>query len=484
MPTQLSPLDAAFLEFEEADEAAHMHIGWALVFDPPPEGARPSHELLREQVRERLEALPRFRRRLSSPRVGRLSLPTWEPAPDLDPGELIRGALLPEPGGEAELMEWLGDFFSHRLDRTRPLWETTLLEGLEGDRWALVTKVHHCLLDGMSGAEVATILLDAEAKPAPGSTTLAEAIASLAPEEPSLGRVAKLRGVVGGAVRGGVATARHPRNLSSLLSQSWAMAETLVRDELRAAPHTSLNESIGSTRQMAAVDVPLDDLKRVKRELGGTVNDVALAATAGGLRRLFAVREEEVDQVRAMVPVSLRAAGESLALGNKVSSLFVDLAVAEPDPLLRYRKIAAASRELKSGNAVAGTDAVIKLAGLTPPLIQSIVARLMFTPRLFNLTITNIPASPVTLFCQGAPMRRVVPLVPIFTGHAVGVAVVSYDGTVTFGLNADRDTVPDLEVFRVGIEDSLAELQACSGTISIEPQGHSCADYLGAVRTT
>lgn len=457
--SQLSPLDAAFLELEEADEAAHMHIGWALVFDPPPGGERPALEALREQVRERLDALPRFRRRLSSPRVGALSLPSWEPADDLDPGELIRQAMLPPPGGEAELMDWLGDYFSHRLDRTRPLWETTLLEGLEDGRWALVTKVHHCLIDGISGVEVASILLDAEAEPAPGSETLADVIAKLEEEEPSLGRVAKLRGLVGGAVRGGVDTARHPRNLSSLLSQSWAMAETLVRDEVNAAPHTSLNESIGATRRFAAVDVPLEDLKRVKRELGGTVNDVALAATAGGLRRLFEARKEDVDNVRAMVPVSLRAAGESLELGNKVSSLFVDLAVAEPDPLLRYRKIAAASRELKGGNAVAGTDAVIKLAGLTPPAIQSIIARLMFTPRLFNLTITNVPASPITLYALGAPLRRVVPLVPIFTGHAVGVAVVSYDGTVTFGLNADRDAVPDLDAFRAGIEESLAELR-------------------------
>jgi WS/DGAT/MGAT family acyltransferase len=237
------------------------------------------------------------------------------------------------------------------------------------------------------------------------------------------------------------------------------MAETLVRDELNAAPHTSLNESIGATRRFAAVDVPLEDLKRVKRELGGTVNDVALAATAGGLRRLFEGREEDVEHVRAMVPVSLRAASESLALGNKVSSLFVDLAVAEPDPRLRYRRIAAASRELKSSNAVAGTDAVIKLTSLAPPLVQSIVARLMFTPRLFNLTITNVPASPVTLYALGAPLRRVVPLVPIFTGHALGVAVVSYNGAVTFGLNADRDAVADLDVFRSGIEESLAELR-------------------------
>lgn len=463
MSNQLSPLDAAFLELEESDSSAHMHIGSALVFDPLPDGARPSLEKLREQLRERLGPLPRFRRHLSSPHVRPFSLPNWEAATDFDPGELVRCAVLPAPGGEAELMEWLGDFFSHRLDRSRPLWETTLLEGLEGGRWALVTKVHHCLIDGISGAGVTAALLDAEPEPPPGSSTLAEAFAEPEWEEPDPGRVAKLRGVVGGAVRGGLDAARHPRNASgsasALVAQGWAMAEMLVRDELKAAPQTSLNGEIGATRRFAAVDAPLDDLKRVKRELGGTVNDVVLAATAGGLRRLFEERGEDVDHIRAMVPVSIRAASESVALGNRVSSLFVDLIVAEPDPLLRYRKIAAAARELKEGGAVAGPEAVVKFAGLTPPLIQSIVARLMFTPRLFNVTITNVPGPPVTLYHQAAPLRRIVPLVPIFAGHAVGIAVMSYDGTMTFGLNADHDSVADLDVMRAGIEDSLAELR-------------------------
>ena len=378
MSNRLSPLDAAFLELEENDSVAHMHIGSALIFEPLPGGGAPSLERLRDQVRERLAPLPRFRRNLSSPRVRPLSLPSWEADPDLDPGELVRRAVLPAPGGEAELMEWLGDFFSHRLDRSRPLWETTLLEGLEGGRWALVTKVHHCLIDGISGAGVTAALLDTEAEPAPGSSTLAEAFAEVEQEEPELGTVAKLRGAVGGAVRGGLGAARHPRNASgsasALVAQGWAMAEMLVRDELKAAPQTSLNGGIGATRRFAAVDAPLEDVKRVKRELGGTVNDVVLAATAGGLRSLFGARGEEVDHIRAMVPVSVRAASESMALGNRVSSLFVDLVVAEPDPLLRYRKIAAASRELKEGGAVAGPESVVKLAGLTPPAFTTSVS--------------------------------------------------------------------------------------------------------------
>ncbi len=454
--THLSPLDAAFLELEQADESAHMHIGWAMIFDPLPGGGVPTIEQVRSRTDERLDALPRFRRRLSSPRVGTLSLPTWVPETDFDIESLMRRATLPEPGGEAELMDWLGDFFSHRLDRAHPLWETTLVDGLEGGRWALATKAHHCLVDGISGVSVAAALLDAEPEPDPESATLAELVAPPDEEDENRGRLGRIRGAVGG----GVNVALHPRKVLAAISQSRSLAETLVRDELVAAPHTSLNVPIGASRRFAAVDVSLDSLKQVKGRLGGTVNDVVLAATVGGLGRLFEHRGESraVDQIRAMVPVNLRQAGETMALGNRVSSLFVDLPVSEPDPLLRYRKVAAAVEDLKRGGASAGTEAVIGLAGLTPPVIQSAIARLTFTPRLFNLTVTNVPGPPTTLYALGAPMRRVVPLVPIFTGHALGVAVVSYDGNLTFGLNADRGTVGDLEVLRGGIEASLAEL--------------------------
>ena len=375
----------------------------------------------------------------------------------------MRHASLPAPGGEAELLEWLGDFYSHRLDRAHPLWETTLLDGLSDGRWALATKVHHCLVDGIGGASVTSALLDAEPNPASGSKGLAAALAAPGEdEEAERGTVSKLFGLVAD----GVDAALHPRRLASALSRSRALAEMIVREELIGAPHTSLNEPIGGTRRLAAVDVPLDDLKQVKRELGGTVNDVVLAATAGGLRRLFEHRGEgsRVDSVRAMVPVSVREAGEGLALGNRVSSLFVELPVAEPDPLLRYRKTVAAAEELKGGDQAVGTETLIEVAGAAPPLIHSVVARLAFTPRLFNITITNVPGPQATLYALGAPMRRVVPLVPIFSGHAVGVAAVSYDGQVTFGLNADRATVPDLDVLKDGIEAALAELLRLAGS--------------------
>lgn len=468
MEEHLTPLDATFLELEEGDESAHMHVGWAMLFGPLPGGGTPSLAQVRELLDERLQVLPRFRRRLSSPRTGRLSWPRWTADAGFDIANHVRHATLPAPGGEADLLEWLGDFYSHRLDRAHPLWESVLLDGFEDGGWALATKVHHSLVDGVSGNSVTMVILDAEPDPAPGSKGL---LAALTAEGDGRGEAEREPGplsALAGAARAGVDAARHPRKeLGALLSRSREIAG-LLKDELIPAPHTSLNVGIGGTRRLAAVHSSLADLKQVKNALGGTVNDVALAATAGGLRRLFEQREErlDADALRVMVPVSVRQAGEQLALGNRVSSLFVDLPIAEPDPLLRYRKTVAASQELKGTGQAQGGEALVELAGAAPPLVHGVVARLAFTPRLFNLTITNVPGVQATLYALGSPLQRVVPLVPIFAGHAVGVAVVSYDGKVTFGINADRAKVPDVDVLRDGIEEALGELRDLAAEVA------------------
>lgn len=457
MGERLTPLDTAFLELEEGDESAHMHIGWTMIFDPLPEGGAPSVERIRELLGRRLKMLPRFERRLSSPRVGRFSWPSWEPDQGFDIANHVRHATLPEPRDEGELLEWLGDFYSHRLDRAHPLWEMTLLDSLEDGRWAIAAKVHHSLVDGISGASVATAILDAAQNPAADE----EEMPVEPPQDGHENEGRSLLSTIAGSARAGLDVALHPDKLTAVLSRSRSVAEVLVHDELVPAPHTSLNVRIGGTRRLAVTGVPLSDLKLIKRCLGGTVNDVVLAATGGGLRRLFEHRGDsmDADRIRAMVPVSLRRASELLALGNRVSSLFVELPVAEPNPLLRYHKTVAAAEELKNGDLAKGAEALVQLAGAAPPLIHGVVARLAFTPRLFNITITNVPGPQATFYAFGAPLRRVVPLVPIFAGHAVGVAVVSYDGQVTFGLNADRSRVTDLDVLRTGIEESLTELR-------------------------
>lgn len=454
----LTALDAAFLELEEGDSSAHMHIGWTMVFDPLPGGRRPTVEEVRRLLDERLSLLPRFRRRLSTPDSGALTWPTWVADEEFEIAAQVPHATIPEPGGREELLEWLAAFYSRRLDRTRPLWEMTLLDGLRDGRWAIAVKVHHCLVDGMSGASVVGLMLDPEPEPDPESKGMLEGFQ--VPPDSEDGIYGPLSLVTHG-VRAGVDLALHPRKLRDLLSRSRGIAELLVRDELRSAPRTSLNVPIGRNRSVAEVSVRLEDLKAIKRELGGTVNDVALAASVGGLRRLLESRGEELDRrgLRVMVPVAVREASQALALGNRVSSLFVDLPAAEPDPYERYRKTITATEALKGGKQAAGAESLVDLAGLAPPVLHAAVARLSYTPRLFNITITNVRGSPTTLYALGAPLRHIFPLVPIFAYHAVGIAVVSYDGEVVFGLNADRDSVPDLEVLGRGIADSLAELR-------------------------
>ena len=328
-----------------------------------------------------------------------------------------------------------------------------MLEGLEGGRWALVFKVHYCLVDGYSAANLAAALVDAEAQPEEGATTLAEIVAALG-EETKRAALARLRGVVG---VGGIDAEIKPHDVAALLWRSGAIASRLERQQLLPPPTTSLNGPTGTSRQLAALDVSLEALERMGREMGGTANDIVMTAIAGGLRRLFERRGEDVEQVRAILPLNLRRASESLALGEEVSSLFVELAVAEPDPFRRYRKIAATASETWEG-ATGVADVAIERTDLTQPLVQSVIARLAFSPQLFNLTIANIPSFPFPLYSLGAPMSRCIPVLPLSSGHALGVAAAGYNGRMYFGLTADRDALPDLPLVRTGIEETLHDL--------------------------
>jgi diacylglycerol O-acyltransferase / wax synthase len=458
MRSYLSPLDATFLEIEEADGAAQVQIGWANIFDPVP-GGGPCLETLREQARSRIEEASVLRRRLSDPGVAHLSLPIWLPDPAFEVGEMIGRATLPAPGGEEALTHWLGDHFSRRLDRSRPLWQVTLLEGLEGGRWALVFKIHHCLVDGFSAANLAAALVDAEPHPEEGATTLAELVAVMG-KEAERAALTRLRGLVGG-VGDGIDAEIKPHEVAAILWRSQVIATRLARQQLEPPVLTSLNGPTGPTRELAALDVSLEALERMGREMGGTANDVVMTAIAGGLRRLFEQRGEDVEQVRAILPLNLRRASESLVLGEEVSSLFVEMEVAEPDPFRRYRRIAAAASEPWEGASTVA-EIAFEETDLTQPLVQSVIARLAFTPDLFNITIANIPSFPFTLYSLGAPMRRVVPVIPLPSGQALGVAAAGYNGRVYFGLNADRDAVPDLELVRTGIEETLHDLSRVS----------------------
>jgi diacylglycerol O-acyltransferase len=461
----LTALDATFLELEQADEGAHMHIGGALVFDPLPGDGTPALEAVREHLSSRLHLLPRYRQRLSHPRTGRLSWPSWQEDPGFDIDSHVRHATIPAPGEDAELLEWVGDFYSHRLDRTRPLWEMVLLDGLAAGRWALVWKTHHCLVDGVGSVDVAHLLLDTAPEgapelppaPEPAGGGPGDVIRSWVPRPPSAVRQAS--GAAAAAARGAVHAALHPREA---LRESAAMIDLLVRDEVLAAPRSSINTPIGGGRRMAVVRVPLADLKAIKDAFGGKVNDVVLAAAAGGLRDLLEARGDDPPRagLRAMVPVNVRTETQHGTLGNRVLSLFAHLPVAIADPRERYEAMVRDTSRLKRSGQGVGAAALVSVTSLAPPVLHSALARALFDSRLFNITITNVPGPREPLYALGAPMVEVIPLVPLFGDHAIGIAVVSYAGEVVFGLNADRAAVPDLGVLAEGIAGAIEELQS------------------------
>ncbi|MGO9322865.1 MAG: WS/DGAT/MGAT family O-acyltransferase [Solirubrobacteraceae bacterium] len=494
MSEHLTALDATFLELEQADESAHMHIGGVLVFDPLPNGGPPSREELCGHLASRLGQLPRYRQRLSERHTGGLSWPEWEDDPAFDIGMHVARAALPAPGGYEELQEWASGFFSQRLDRHRPLWEMALVEGLADGRWALAHKTHHSMVDGVGSVDVGHLILDATADTAPTASSSPSAVSggSGGPAPSSLdanrptstaqptapGPLVSLAHAWAGllpvetivhAVQMGAHGVLHPREA---LGSARAALAVIVSEELHAAPRTSLNVPIGTRRRFDVVRVPLADLKEIKSSLGGTVNDVVLAVTASGLRALLQSRGEALPAqgLRAMVPMNVRIASEHLALGNRISSLFLELPVAQADPVRRYHETVARSESLKSeGQQAAGTTAVIEIAGLAPPVLHATIAQALYATRLFNVTVTNVPGPKQTLYAFGAPLREVHPLVPLAAEHAVGVAALSYDGNVFFGVVADRDTVPDLEVLLSALGASVQELLSAARAGGLVP---------------
>ena len=464
MGDTLTALDGTFLELEDAQDGALMHIGAVLVFEPMGDAGTPTlHDVCR-LLDERLCGLARFGQRLSAERTARWAWPRWVEDPRSPIADHVRRAALPAPGGEAELDDWIADFYSHRLDRTRPLWEMVVLEGLEGGRWALAQKIHHCLVDGMSSAGVNEVLLDAE----PGGEPAGELPAlrgdvggaswrSLLPLPPA--PLAQATSAGAHAITAALAATLRPYET---LARSRLLTELIVTDELRAAPRTSLNVPIGPSRRYAPVRCTLAELARIREALGGSMNDVVLAACASGLRRLLVERDEPLPRagLRAMVPVDLRTAAERLSLGNRVGSLFVELPVTEPLAVERHRLIVTRTRRLKNAGAGEASATFVDLAALAPPLVHASLARLLYGTRLFNLTITNVRGASAPRYALGGRLQEIHPIVPLAPEHTVGVAVVSHDGGVVFGINADRDSMPDLNVLAAGMREGIDDLLA------------------------
>ena len=460
MADRLTALDGSFLRLEELDEGALMSLGGVMVFDPPAGGVAPTVEAVREHLAARLGELPRYTRRLSRARTGSLAWPRWVPDERFDIRHHVRHDKLPTPGDGGQLSDWTAEFFSRPLERNRPLWEMVLVDGLESGRWALGWKTHHCLVDGVVAVELIGLLLapepTARTEPAPPRSASRERSWRSDLPEPAAQ-------AVDATVRAGSAAihaAAHPREA---LDRSRRVAELIVRDELRGAPHSSLNVPIGQTRRYAVVQAPLEELKAIGHHLGASITDVVLAAATASLRELLLSRGEELPPrgLRALVPVTRRDASDRLTLGNLLSFWFVDLPVGEPDARTRLRNIAAATRRRKSSDAAQATSAMIDVAALAPPVVaHAALTQTVFSTRMFNVAVTNVPGSPVPLYAFGGLLRELRPVMPLLADHAVGIAALSYNGQVTFGIIADASSMPDVDVVARGIADGLEELRA------------------------
>jgi WS/DGAT/MGAT family acyltransferase len=453
----LNAVDAAFLHQE--GRATHMHIGGCFLLEGPPPGPR---DLL-AHVRDRLHLVPRYRQRLAEVPAG-LGRQRWIDDPSFNLEYHVRHSALPAPGDEAQLRRLVGRLFSQRLDRTKPLWELWAIEGLDDGGWAIVSKVHHALVDGISGVDLMTLLFDLTPEP-----RAVHADGPWVPRpEPSAAQLAASG--VGGAVRAALglplraaAAAARPAATAAAAREAAEGVGEVVWAGLNAAPSgTPLNVPIGPHRRVAFVPTRLEDFKRVKNALGGTVNDVVLAVTAGALRRWMQLRGLRTEglEVKACVPVSTRGEGDRADPGNRIVQVVVSLPVYAPDPADRLARVREAMAGVKQSKQAAGADIIARAQGFAPPTILAQASRLNFASRFYNLLVTNVPGPQFPLYCLSRRMTATFP-VPFLAGErALAVAVMSYDGGLNFGLLGDYDALEDLDSVAAGVRESLDELLA------------------------
>ncbi|HEY2030362.1 MAG TPA: wax ester/triacylglycerol synthase family O-acyltransferase [Myxococcales bacterium] len=448
---RLSTLDALFLALE--DRVAHMHVGACAVFEGPPP---PFADVLR-LVDARLSQVPRYRQRvLEVPlKQGR---PVWIDETQFDLEYHVRRTALPAPGGEAELKKLVSRLFSQQLDRDKPLWELWLVEGLGGGRFAMVSKTHHCMLDGVSGVDLATVLLDAEPNPTPP-----EAVDPWRPRKaPPLTDllVSSLKEQLSHPLR----MAREALEPKSEVAQLFGAVASGFKPLLGVfsmgqAPESPLNKPLGPHRRFEMLELPLAEVKEVRARLGGTVNDVVLAVVAGALRTWLADREEPpAADLRVLVPVSMRT--EHGTYGNQVTAVFCPLPVTEPNPVERLRKVREAMKAVKESGQAMSAHALSRMADFAPPTLLAQAARLQAVTRMFNLVVTNVPGPQFPLYFLGKKMLHCYPQVPLAATQSLGIALLSYDGRIGVGLIGDAAGAQDLSALSDAILTALAELRA------------------------
>jgi diacylglycerol O-acyltransferase / wax synthase len=454
---RLSPQDASFLHLE--DGVSHMHIGAVAIF----EGPSPGYEALSRMVWAQLPSIPRYRQKVHFVPIA-LGRPVWVDDPHFNLGYHLRRTALPPPGSDQELRNLVGRVMSQQLDRGKPLWEMWIIEGLSQGRWGLITKVHHCMVDGVSGAELLAVILDFERDPKlpplddwhPERQPLGAELAVHALARRAVSPYEQLRTVRSAARSPG----RAARSVAATARGLWAMSGVVA-----PPPRSSLNGPIGPHRRWAWARSQLADVKRVRVAFGGTVNDVVLTAIAGGFRALLAGREESTQRdVRTLVPVSVRSNQEHGQYNNRVSAIFANLPVGLEDPVQRLAAMRAQMEHLKhSGEAVAG-DVLVGLSGFAPAMLLALGLRAAtrMPQRSVNTVTTNVPGPQRPLYAGGRRMLECFPFVPLGGHVRIGVAIFSYDGALTFGVTGDYDEAPDIDVLCRGIEQSMRELVAAA----------------------
>ncbi len=465
---RLTGLDSSFLHLER--DSAHMHVAGVSVFS----GAAPTYDELLEAIESRLHLVPRYRQRLAFVPLGQ-GRPVWVDDPHFNLRYHVRHTALPRPGGEGELKRLAGRVFSQALDRGRPLWELWLVEGLAGGRFAVLSKTHHALVDGISGVDIATVLFDASPDPLPAAPPDHEWVARPLPSRAQLLADALLERatVPAEVVRGVRATMRGPRTVAKSAGKALGSVGALAWTGLQAAPPTPFNVRIGPHRRFTWVRADLGRFKSIKNSLGGTVNDVVLAVVAGALgnyMRLHGMSTEGVG-VKAMVPVSVRADIERGALGNRVAAMWATLPVGVTDPVRRLHTISEAMVGVKQSGQAVGAEILTAMSGFAPPTIMAQAARLQARQRFFNLVVTNVPGPQFPLYLLGRELESIFPMVPLAENTALGIAILSYNGQLNFGLVGDYDALADLEVLADELRSAIEELAAAAGAPGPGPDG-------------
>lgn len=463
--TRLSALDSSFLYLE--DPSLPMHVGSVMIFEPPAEGF--DYDSLVSLIADRIASVQRYRQRVQSVPL-RLANPVWVDDEDFDISYHVRRSALPKPGDDGQLEEFVARITSRPLDRGRPLWEVYFVEGLTKGRFAIVTKAHQALVDGINAVDIAHLLLDPESLPAgtgddrpTGTPTPLRLVA-----DALLDTVRRPSQAID-SVRGGLGDATEAGR--RVLDVAGSVVSTLAQVGARPAPESPLKVEVCGARRWLMVKTDLKAYRSIRAALTRgryvedvTINDVVLATVTGALRTWLQSRGEHLSSaatVRAMVPVSVYDEDGDHNSGARLTACFVDLPVGEPSPSMRLHQIAFSMRQQMETTQAVDAASLSAIGGFAPPTLHSLGARTgsAMTRRLFNLVVTNVPGPQQPLYAGGARMLATYPVMPLGRGQALAVGLTSYDGAVYFGLNADRNGMPDADVLAQAIAEALAELR-------------------------